>query len=156
MLDLWTTKQSDAGSARRTLEERIAALQHQEAQLVDAYCYRCLIADDVYRRESDRLKDEIAVARAALYDAEADELDVEGVLNFAEYVILEPRRLWTESTVDQRQRLQQFLFPSGVTYSREHGFGTAEHCVFFRWLAATTPEKEQMASPAGFEPASPT
>ena len=53
----------------------------------------------------------------ALHEARLDDLDVEGVLNFAEHVLTNAGRLWTELSLDQKQRLQQVLFPKGVTYS---------------------------------------
>lgn len=154
--DTWRTKRSDAAEAKLAQERRLADLEAQRARLLRTYYGRGTIDDDIYRREDDRLRDEIAVTRSILHDAELDEVDIEAVLNFAEHLILDARRMWTEATLDQRQRLQQLLFPRGVTYSHQNGFGTAEHCLFFRWLAALPSEKEQMASPAGFEPASPT
>ena len=51
-------------------------------------------------------------------------------------LLLDTRRLWIEGTLDQRQRLQQVLFPAGVTYDPKNGFGTAETASFFRWLSA--------------------
>ena len=54
------------------------------------------------------------------------------MLAFAEHVVLDAGRLWLEGTLDQKQRLQQVLFPKGVTYSPATGFGTLETCVFFR------------------------
>ena len=48
-----------------------------------------------------------------------DEIDIEGVLGFAEHALAQPARLWSESSLDQRQRLQKVRFPHGVTYSPE-------------------------------------
>ena len=80
------------------------------------------------------------------------EIDIEGVLGFAESVILNARRMWTEGTLEQRQRLQKVVFPKGVTYSNLAGFGTVETSLFFRWLAVVREKKYALASPTGFEP----
>jgi len=40
-----------------------------------------------------------------------------GRLTFAEKIITSPARLWLESSVDQRQRLQQTFFPNGLTFN---------------------------------------
>ena len=95
---------------------------------------------------------DIAVARMELHDAQIEEIDIEGVLGFAESIILDARRLWMEGTLDQRQRLQKVLFPKGVTYSHQTGFGTTETSLFFRWLALVQEKKDGLASPTGFEP----
>lgn len=47
----------------------------------------------VPKREYLALFREIALTESALYDARLDELDVEGVLNFADYFLAIPARL---------------------------------------------------------------
>jgi len=56
-----------------------------------------------------------------------------------------------EASLDQRQRLQKVLFPQGVTYSADGRFGTAETSVIFRLLQVVPAEKDDKASPTGFE-----
>jgi hypothetical protein len=46
-----------------------------------------------------------------LNDAVLDQLDIDGVLAFAEHVVTNAARLWTELELVQKQRLQQVLFP---------------------------------------------
>ena len=65
---------------------------------------------------------------------------------------VDARRLWTEGNLDQRQRrFQKVIFPNGVSYSNQSGFGTTETSLFFRWLALVKEEKEGLASPTRFE-----
>jgi hypothetical protein len=87
---------------------------------------------------------------------EAEEIDVEGIVAFAEHVLSQLARLWSDSSPDQRQRLQKVLFPQGVTYSPNGRFGTAETSVIFRLLQALPAGNEREASPTGFEPVLPT
>ena len=81
----------------------------------------------------------------ALHDAKLDEFDVESVLSFSQYVILNVARLWTESTLEQRQHLQRAVFPDGVDFA-DGEFGTVSTSAIFRVLEATKDEKCQMAS----------
>jgi len=55
------------------------------------------------------------------------------VLNFAEHVILNTARLWTEFSSDQKQRLQKVLFPQGVTFAGRI-YKTTETCLIFKLL----------------------
>lgn len=41
-------------------------------------------------------------------------MDVEGVLGFTEYVLMNAARLWMEATAEQRPRLQRAPFPEGL------------------------------------------
>jgi hypothetical protein len=49
-------------------------------------------------------------------DTKLEDYDVEAVLNFAEHVVLNAARLWTEFSCDQKQCLQKVLFPEGVRF----------------------------------------
>ena len=138
------------------IARRIDELEERQQKLVEAHVYRHTISDDVYRREDGRLSEQIVLARIELHDAQLDDLDVEGMLNFAEHLILDARRLWSEANLDQQQRLQQALFPKGLTYSPATRFGTTETCLFYKWLAALPGQNSEEASPTGFEPVLPT
>ena len=87
--------------------------------------------------------------RIELHDSQLEEIDMEGVLGFAESIILDARRLWTEGNLDQRQRLQKVLFPKGVSYSNQSGFGTIETSLFFRWLALVQDKNDGFGVPDG-------
>jgi len=76
------------------------------------------------------------------------------VVAFAEHVLLSAAMLWVEFSLDQKQRLQQVLFPKGVTY-RDGEFGTGETSMIFRLLHVVASTGEREASPAGFEPTLP-
>ncbi len=82
-----------------------------------------------------------------------DELDVEGILGFAEHVVTNAAHLWTEASLDQKQRLQQVLFPEGLVFDGER-FGTAVTCLAFSDLGDSESVEVEVASPTGFEPVS--
>jgi DNA invertase Pin-like site-specific DNA recombinase len=152
VLDVWNAKRAEAKAGRVRLSRRIEDLEERRQKLVEAYLYRGGIDDTVYRRQDDKLAEEIALVRTELHDEELAEIDVEGVLNFAEVLMIDTRRLWIEGTLAQRQRLQKVLFPAGVTFDQKNGFGTAETASFFRWLAAVPSSENREATPTGFEP----
>ena len=56
---------------------------------------------------------------------------LEAVLEFAQYVVLNSRRLWEEFPLDLRRRMQKVLFPEGLVYDGE-AFRTPVTCLFFR------------------------
>ena len=71
------------------------------------------------------------------------------MLAFAEHLISNVGRLWTEATLDQRQRMQAAIFPEGLPF---HGsaFGTAATCIAFNRLGGFESAKNGLASPPGF------
>ncbi len=64
-----------------------------------------------------KLTEELTLAEMELRDAQAEEIEIEAVLDFAEMILLNASNLWKAAPAEQKQRLQQVLFPEGVTYS---------------------------------------
>lgn len=66
----------------------------------------------------------------------------------ADKIILRPDRLWVESSVEQRQRLQKTLFPSGIEFDGEQ-FGTDSTSLFFRLLGPALEDEYGFGVPDG-------
>ena len=73
------------------------------------------------------------------HEAELDRLDVETLVNYAEYMALNPGRLWQEAGVEQKGRSQRFVAPSGLTWDDER-FGAVATGLFFGRLEAASGE----------------
>ena len=152
VVDVWKSKQTETKAASTAIQKQIDDIEDKRQRRLEAHVYQKTLDADLYRREDDRLSQEIAIARMELHEAQIEQINIEGVLGFAETIILDASRLWIEGNLDQRQRLQMVLFPKGVTYSNQSGFGTTETSLFFRWLAIVQDKNEALASPTGFEP----
>jgi hypothetical protein len=98
-----------------------------------------------------RLTVEIESIRGELRGTELEDNDLDRLLDFAEKIILRPERLWVESSLEQRQRLETTLFPSGIEFDAEK-FGTDSTSLFFRLLTPDPEDQWGLASPTGFEP----
>ena len=133
------------------LEVRLADLRRREELLDDAYLYAKKIDAITYERQRDTMREQIALASIELEDARHEEIDVEGLLGFAEYVLTNAARLWMEATAEQRPRLQRALFPEGLRL-RDGRIGTAVTCMAFTQLEAIEGRESGLASPTGFEP----
>jgi hypothetical protein len=97
------------------------------------------------------VREEIALAQLELEDARIEEIDVEGVLGFAEHLLTNAARLWQEATIEQRPRIQRVLFPEGVRF-RDGRVGTAVTCLAFSLMGMEIQGNSGLASPTGFEP----
>ena len=83
-----------------------------------------------------------------LNEAVLDQLDIDGVLAFAEHVVTNSARLWIELDLVHKQSLQQVLFPEGLRFDGER-FGTAVTCLAFKKLERNRVTNSGMASPTG-------
>ena len=137
----WVVQTLGAGQSGNRLEER-------KQRLIEAFVYQQAIDPATYRREVDRIRDEEVVTEVELSENRMDELDVDGVLAFAEHVVLNAQRLWSEYNPQRRRHLQQVLFPKGLKFDGESS-KTPVTCLFFRNLEAQEGAESQMVSPTG-------
>jgi hypothetical protein len=119
VLDAYRTRQADARRQVLETKRRLAQIEKRKARLEEAYLYEQALDRASYMRHSDRVSEERALALLSRHEAEVDGLDVEAILNYAEFLALNPGRLWDEADPDQKARLQAFLVPSGVIWNGE-------------------------------------
>ena len=151
VLDAYRDRQEDVRRMVADLDRRLAVIDKRRARLEDAYVLEGAIDREAYTRLSDRLSEERALALLGRQEAELDGLDVEALMNYAEYVALNPGRLWQEAGVEQKARFQRFVVPSGLTWDGER-FGTVVSGLFFSRLTAETSSGERLVALRGFEP----
>ena len=153
VLDVWKQHEADAIQQRKAVARRGTELRRRLDRLEETFIYKSSIDQATYDRQRDKLREEMALADIELHDAKLDELDVEGILGFADHLLTNAARIWTEASLDQRQRLQQVFFPEGLQFDGE-AFGTAVTCLAFSDFEALRPTGTDVASPTGFEPVS--
>ena len=155
VLKSWQDRQADAAATVQELRRRVDDLTQRRSRLEEAYVFDRKISDDTYHRQKEKLDEDIALAEIAAHEARIDEIDIEGLLGFAEHLLTNAGRLWQEFPLDQRQRLQSIFFPKGVTYGID-GFEPVDSPVIFGLLHMLEDPKTRKASPTGFEPVLPT
>jgi hypothetical protein len=149
--DVWKSEQTNAQLLSKAAERRIVALNEQSERLDRCFIFDRTIDKAAYQRQRDRLRTEITVAELELGDARFDELEVEGVLAFAESVFGNMIALWTKADTDDRRRIQETVFPNGLVWDGEQ-IGTVVTIPAFSWLQTLSKAGNGMASPTGFEP----
>ena len=76
---------------------------------------------EAYDRHAEKLREELTLARIDRHSGQFEELDVEGILAFAERILPRAADLWTQSSLDQRQRVPTALLSRG-NYVRRKRF----------------------------------
>ena len=153
VLEVWKEKQAQNLALSASLQHQIEDLHGRKDRLIDLRTDKEIEQED-FRRRLDKLNEEITLAEMQERDTKLEGYDVEGVLAFAEHVILNAARLWTEFSSDQKERLQRVLFPEGVTFASGE-FRTAATCPLFKLLEQPEDEKSTLATLPGIEPGLP-
>ena len=69
-------------------------------------------------------------------------MDVQGILAFAERVLPSASNLWVQSSLMQKQRLQQVFFPDGIRFDGKTLVGTGTTLPVFNYLSSVSEQKK--------------
>lgn len=153
ILDVWKKKKADAFEMSKSVEQLVKELQARRQNLIDAFLYRKVIEKDVYDEQLAILDEQIALTKMENHQAERNETDMQGALNYAEFVLADPSGFWKELSDEPRRKLQAVLFPQGVHFSGT-SFGTAQTPILFKLLEKNPSENTRVVPRTGIEPVS--
>jgi hypothetical protein len=81
------------------------------------------------------------------HSGQLDELDVEGILAFAERFLPRAADLWVQASLEQRQRFQQLFFPEGNCVRRKSVYWNRRNCTGLQLLAGNQNRKGRIGGP---------
>ena len=116
VLHAWRDLKADAEQRIVEVERRQKAIQEKLDRLDEVFLYKRSIDIERHDRHRDKLREEFTLVQMDRHATELEELDVEGILAFAERVLPSASNLWVQSSLDQKQRLQQLFFPEGIRF----------------------------------------
>jgi hypothetical protein len=151
VLDLWKDRQVHAAAQYKAAQQKISALRERQGQLEEALIFRRVIGEATYREYADKLKEEMMIAEIEGQAAQLEDFDIEAALTFANFVMLNAATMWSESNLEQKQRLQHVLFPRGVTFA-DGVYRTEQTSLIFFELEREGTQKEGLVALTGIEP----
>ncbi|MBZ5491443.1 MAG: recombinase family protein [Acidobacteriia bacterium] len=151
VLDVWRKKQGDSQQVQGVVSRKIAELRKNKTKLEEAFIYQKAIDASTYKEMRAKLTEDLTLAEMELREAQAEEIEIETVLDYAEMVLTNASNLWKAAPSEQKQRLQQVLFPEGVTYS-DGKYRTAVTCLLFNGMGTKAIKKEGLVALPGIEP----
>ena len=146
----WKQRQGDAAQLRGVLKRKLTEVETRKVTLVNRWLDGH-VDQKTFDETNKRLTEEIESVRVEIGETELEHLELDKVLDFADKIVQNPARLWVESSLEQRQRLQKTLFPNGISFDGKE-FGTQSSPCFFSFLQEDSGDDYGLASPTGFEP----
>jgi site-specific DNA recombinase len=130
---VWKQRRAEANERRTEQERRVNAIQQKLDRLDEAFLYSESIDLTSYSRQRDKLREELTFAKVDHHTEAMDELDVEGILAFAERILPRASDLWVQASLDYKQRLQLLLLPEGIAYDGNRFNRTAATAPLFSY-----------------------
>jgi site-specific DNA recombinase len=152
VLQIWKARKASIATDLAEAERRAKAIQVKLDRLDEAFLFERSIDIDVYDRHAEKLREELTLLRIDRHASEVEELDVEGILAFAERILPRAADLWVQSSLDQRQRFQQLFFPEGIAFDGCAFVGTAATAPAFSYLRGVGAGNEGVVDLTGIEP----
>ncbi|PYR72403.1 MAG: hypothetical protein DMF86_23795 [Acidobacteria bacterium] len=148
VLRAWREMQGDAKQRIAEIERRQKAIREKLDRLDQAFLFERSIDIETYDRHRDTLREELTLAQMDRHSAELEEMDVEGILAFAERVLPRASNLWVQSSLAQKQQLQQVFFPDGIRFDRKKLVGTGTTLPVFNYLNPISEQKKELVDQA--------
>ena len=153
ILHVWEQRRAEAKDRTAEQDRRVRTIQQKLDRFDEAFLYSESIDITSYSRQRDKLREELTLAQIDHHAEAVDELDVQGILAFAERVLPRASDLWVQASLNQKQRLQQLFFPEGIAFDGNRFNRTAATAPFFKYLAPSESADETLVSQTGIEPA---
>jgi hypothetical protein len=129
------------------------AIQDKLDRLDEAFLFERSIDIETYDRHAEKLREELTLARIDRHSGQLEELDVEGILAFAERVLPRAADVWVQASLEQRERFQQLFFPEGIAFDGNGLVRTAVTATAFSYLRGIETGREGWLDQRGFVPA---
>ena len=152
VLHAWRDLKADAKRRIVEVERKQKTIQERLDRLDEAFLYERSIDIERYDRHRDKLREELTLVQMDRHASELEEMDVEGILAFAERVLPSASNLWVQSSLNQKQRLQQLFFPDGIRFDGKTLVGTGLTLPVFNYLSPISDEKKELVDQTGIEP----
>src|SRR5262245_36968473 len=153
VLQIWKARRAAVREELANAERATKAIQDKLDRLDQAFLFERSIDIQTYDRHAEKLREELTLARIDRHSGQLEELDVEGILAFAERVLPRASDLWVQASLDQRQRFQQLFFPDGIAFDGNRFTGTGATAPAFSYLRRIRTENEGLVDQTGVVPA---
>jgi len=147
----WKERYKMSSQAQITLQRALDELKAKREALIEKNL-RGVYSDELFKEQLVKIDEEILIKKSLLSESEMDKIDIETLLNFASRFLEDFPRLWVNSNLEQKQRLQAAIFPEGLIWGYS-GFRTPQLSLCFQLLQEKRLSRARLGWCTGVEPA---
>lgn len=153
----WNQEFKEALSFSQKIDKEMAALMNRKSKILDLFIEEQLTEE----QKNEKIKDtDDSINALKLRRIEAEEVveDKESIIDGALMFMSEPASFWNLSGIELKKRVQDAIFPVGLTYDCEKGFRTpilSESYLLIKEIALAGDENPNVVAASGLEPLTP-
>jgi hypothetical protein len=148
---VWAAKQGDIEKLSRKLQSQIEDQKALRASFKTKWL-RGVVNDDYYKIGDSEYATEVMRLEQQIRETRSERATFDAFIRFSELLLTDIAHAWEIADPEQRQRVQNLLFDSGLHYSPDSGILNRSKSSLFSMLEEIKDEKILLASPTGFEP----
>ncbi len=138
-------------SDRGRLEKYLTILEEKKKRVFEMREDGSYTKEEFQRRKGD-LEKEITGTQIALNRLQEEHFDVDKVIDLIANFLLVWWQKWPKFEPSFLARFQKFIFPEGIPYQKNVGFGTAKTCYIFELYQNFVNPKSYLVALRGIEP----
>ncbi len=150
-LDFWQEKGQAYQTETARIQKAINLLEKKRKRLYEMREDGSYTKEEFFTRKAE-VDNEIVAEQISLNESKIDQLDIEGALNYAMHFIDDLGRQWFDMPDKIKPRFQKLVFPEGVSYKKNVGFGTARLGLVYSINATFDGKKSSLVARRGIEP----
>jgi hypothetical protein len=121
VLDLWNNKESYLQTEAQKYARQLAAFEEKRKRIFEMREDGSYTPEE-FRERKEEIENRIMATKISLDETRIDQFDIEGILIYATTFISNLGRQWLDLTMSH-ERFQKMVFPEGISYVRNKGFG---------------------------------
>ena len=135
---------------KESYEKKLAQLKKKRERIFAMYEDGAYSPEDFQERKA-KVDNEITAYEISNHEAHINELDADAILTQAHQFITSLSDYWYKLDINVKPRFQKYLFPSGITYSKDKGFRTTDIALTFRLNQSFVESNSTLVDMTGFE-----
>ena len=152
VLDLWEEKGKSYELEAKRVEKELDKLKERMKRICEMREDGTYTKEEFLERRSV-LESETVATKIMLSEARIDQFDLEASLNYAINFIQDMGRQWIDMPDDLKPRFQKLVFPNGIPYKKDKGFGTYDLGLIYAINRTFVSSNFSLVDLTGLEPA---
>lgn len=145
----WNARQEVVSMGATQHQATITEIERKLARLEEAFVFEQAIDKERYAMHRAQLENQLAAARLAMYDAKADDLDLDKALQLAGAVLTNTVQMYEKMQPDNRRKFLRVLSPDGWSVDRAGTVRTPETAHVYRLVEAFSTPQVSFGTPGG-------
>ena len=146
--EVWARRQGDTSAATKQLTTRLDEHKKLKTELLRAKL-RGEVSQADYARANSDFDGEIESITQELHAARSQRGTLDAFLRFSKLMLVDVSAAWQRADIEQRIRVQNFLFRDGIAYHQTHKFLNTANPTLFQQLRSLSHSKRAVGVPDG-------